>query len=117
VRHIRWLTVNSKDISLNLQKLARMSRMADGTLGIKNLKSVSINININNCKLPDGDRDAFRKQLQALSKIAFPTRLLRIESVLYSDDDATVDDLELPLVETIDLKGDGPLEECWQRFH
>jgi hypothetical protein len=44
--------------------------------------------------LLDGDRDAFRKQLQALSKIAFPTRLLRIDSVLYSDDDVTVDDLE-----------------------
>jgi hypothetical protein len=47
VRHIRWLTVNSKDIRLNLQKLALMSRMADGTLGFRNLKSVSININ--NC--------------------------------------------------------------------
>jgi hypothetical protein len=22
-----------------------------------------------------------------------------------------------PLLETIDLKGDDPREECWQRFH
>jgi hypothetical protein len=112
VRHIRWLTVNSKDISLNLQKLVLVSRLADGTLGFKDLKSVSINNN----KIPDGDRDAFRKQLQALGKIKFPTRLLRIESVIYLDDDATVDDLELPLLETIDLQGDGPREECWQRL-
>jgi hypothetical protein len=117
VRHIRWLTASLAD-SLDLQKLTLLTRLADGTTGFKNLESVSININSNNNNnMSDGDRHTFKQQLQALTKIEFPTRFLRIESVTHSDDDATIVDLELPLLEKIDVKGDSPYEECWHRFY
>jgi hypothetical protein len=114
VRHIRWVTATSFNNS-NPPKLSFMTRIADGTLGFENLKSVSININTS--KIAQGDRDAFKQQLQAVSKIELPTRLLRIESVIPVEDDATVDELELPLLENIGIQGRSRREECWQRFH
>ena len=110
VRYIRWVTATRVNSS-NPAKLSFMMRIADGTLGFKNLKSVSININTS--KTAEGNCEAFKQQLQALSKIELPTRLLRIESVILLEDDATVDELELPLLEKIDLQGDTLGEECW----
>ena len=114
VRHIRWITATRLKSS-NSPKLSFLARIADGSLGFENLKSVSININTS--KIVASDRNTFKQQLQSLGKIELPTRLLRVESIIPSRDDAKVDELELPLLEKIDMQGGGRQEECWQRFH
>jgi hypothetical protein len=100
--------------------MTHWAKIADGTLGFKNLRTLNIYFGGLDCSDGSDDQPAFLDALWDFPQMDFPTRQLRVEFHCWEvphNREYDQDDIVTPLLEKFTLKTDKPIHELWTRFY